>query len=140
MSVETARDDFIQDLLDSGYWKASEISACDYSILDTCNTCAIMVGPGNGTWDIQAYGGDIGGDFELEAEGYIREAEDPREAKKRVWEFIRDFYTAITGGSNLTADPNRMAWPASYDAPKHVTVMFGGHSFIPVNCTVRVQE
>jgi hypothetical protein len=139
MNISAMKDDLRQDLIDSGSFLASEVSACDYGILNSCNTCAVMIAPGESEEALAVFGGDTDSEIELTLEIYLPERMDPTDALARRWQVHSVIPLAVQSGSNLDR-LNRVVRSFRFSCPRNAFAEFGGQVFIPVYCTVTMGE
>ena len=137
MTILAAACAFVDELVESGSFLRTQVSACDYGVL-IGNACAVVVQPTTSTADEYAYG-QIQRTWRLRAECYIRDTGDVVETMSRVWHMHDAIDGAISGGSTLNT-ATRLARATLFDRPPDVFAEFGGNDYIPVFVTVEVQE
>lgn len=138
MTILAAACAFVDEMVESGSFLRTQVSACDYGVL-LGNACAIVVRPGTSTTTEYGFGLQTQRTWRLRAECYIRDTGDVVETMSRVWHMHDAVNGAITGGSTLQT-ATRLARATTFDHSPDVFAEFGGNDFIPVFVTVEVQE
>ena len=137
MTILAAACAFVDELVESGSFLRTQVSACDYGVL-IGNACAVVVQPGVSTVGEYAMG-QLQRTWRLRAECYIRDTGDVVETMSRVWHMHDAIDGAISSGSTLQTR-HRQARATTFDRPADVFAEFGGNDYIPVFVTVEVQE
>lgn len=130
----------IDDLVESGSFSRTEVSACDYGVLNTCSGCAIIVEPTSSPIEPAAYGTSFYG-WGLLIRAFIRDRHTATETKTAVWDMYQAIAGAVANGSNLDNRADRRPQLISLDHPTDVYYTFGqGPDWIPVTGVIRVFE
>jgi len=137
VTIVAAACAFVDEMVESGSFLRTQVSACDYGVL-IGNACAIVVQPGTSTVDEYALG-QLQRTWRMRAECYVRDTGDVVETMARVWHMHDAVDGAISSGSTLQT-PHRMARATTFDRPPDVFAEFGGNDYIPIFVTVEVQE
>jgi len=136
-SIKTCASALIDDLVESGSFLRSQISACDYGVLGSA-TCSIVVQPLTSTTSWATWN-TLDFIWGLRLECYIRDTNNPIEVLTMVWDMHDAILGAIMAGSNLNT-LHRKARPVSFERPPDTFAEYGGHDFVPVYITVAVEE
>jgi hypothetical protein len=137
-SIKTVGALCVDDLVDSGSFLSTQVSACDYGVLDTKAGCAIVVQPQSSTttwatWNTAQF------NWGLRLECFIQDTGNPVQVLTRVWDIQDAVIGAILAGSNLNT-AHRSARPVALDRPADTFVEFAGHDYVPVYVNVLVEE
>ena len=141
MTIKAAASALIDDLVDSGSFLRTQVSACDYGILDTPDAagCAIVLQPSQSNFDLIAYGGVTNDIWGIGAECMVRDTGNAQETLTRVWDIVDAVKTAINSGTcgNTATRTSRVS---SISRPRDVFISFHGNDFLPVYVNIVVQE
>src|SRR3990167_749572 len=89
MSLSDIREGLYYTLHVWGPWLASEISTCDFGILETATTCAIVFMPStDSSFEETGFGTSDSSDtnvWSIEGGLYIKDTGDPRALLNKVW-------------------------------------------------------
>jgi len=139
MTIKAAGNAIINDLVESGSFLRRQVSMNDYGVLDNTSGCAIVLQPGNSTFEVIAYGGVTRDLWGLVAECYVRDTGIVTETLTRTWDIIDAVMGAVSGGSNGNSG-DMTSKVSTITKPRDTFVEFGGNDFIPIYVTIVVQE
>lgn len=130
----------IDDLVASGSFLRTQVSACDYAILETsAATCAIVVQPLTSTARPLAFGTqEYAWGFRLEC--YVKDTGRVPDTLTRVYDIHDAVAAAIMTGACLHNDAGRDARVTSFSRPPDSFVEFNGHDYLPVYISVTVTD
>ena len=137
MTIKAAASALIDDLVDSGSFLRTQVSACDYGVLEG-NACAIVVQPESSTLEEHVYGA-LERVWGLRAECFIRDTGDVQATLTAVWDIHDAVDGAIASGSNLNTATRRARARAFTRAPD-TFVEFQGNDYLPVYVLIEVRE
>lgn len=139
MTILAAASALIDDLVDSGSFHRTQVSACDYGILDTSGAgCVVILQPGQSTFEMIGFGGPTWDMWGIVAECYIRMTGHSVPTLTKVWQ-IHDVIKACVAGSNVNTGA-RMAEVTGMNRPQNTFFEIGGHDFLPVFVNIKVSE
>jgi hypothetical protein len=140
VTIKSAASAIIDDLVDSGSFLRTQVSACDYGVMDTAAAgCAIVLQPSQSAFDLIAYGGVTYDTWGITAECYVRETGNVEQTLTRVWDIIDAVKTAINSGTcGNTA--TRVVQVNSINRPRAVYESLGGNDFLPVFVNIAAKE
>jgi len=137
-TIKSCASALLDDLVDSGSFLRSQVSACDYAVLESGATCAIVVQPLTSTARPLTFGTqEYAWGFRLEC--YVKDTGRVPDTLTRVYDIQDAVAGAIMTGSNLrTAE--RDARVTSFSRPPDSFVEFNGHDYLPVYISVTVTD
>lgn len=105
MSLAAIRNGLYQTFTACGPWDETEISTCDFGILESTSACAIVFMPGttvitpnrNRSAPSRGYLRQWG----IRGRGYIKDTGDPELVLTRVWQFCDDLYNTLVKDDTL---------------------------------------
>lgn len=139
MTIKTAACAIIDDLVDSGSFLRTQVSACDFGLLDAGPTCVVILRPGLSTFESVAYGGVLENTWGLIAQGWIKDTGSVTEDLGRVWDMHDALLGAISGGSNANG-PTLLTRVVSMSHDPNSLFVFGGNGYFLVNATITSRE
>ena len=104
MSLADIRDGLYYTLQVWGPWTANEISTCDFGILETVSSCAIVFMPGGDSSFEEIGMGTTGLDtmkWSIEGGLYIKDTGDPRALLSKVWQGHDDLRNTLANDRML---------------------------------------
>ena len=108
MSLSDIREGLYYTLQVWGPWLASEISTCDFGILETVTACAIVFMPSTDSSDTSTWS--------IEGGLYIKDTGDPRALLDRVWQGHDDLRDTFRKDRRLNgAADNAILMSMSFD-------------------------
>ena len=120
MSLSDIREGLYYTLQVWGPWLASEISTCDFGILETVTACAIVFMPStDSSFDETGFGTSDSSDtstWSIEGGLYIKDTGDPRALLDRVWQGHDDLRDTFRKDRRLNgAADNAILMSMSFD-------------------------
>jgi len=140
VTIKSAASAIIDDLVNSGSFLRTQVSACDYGVMDTAAAgCAIVIQPSQSTFNLIGYGGVTNDVWGITAECYVRETGNAEQTLTRVWDIIDAVKTAVNSGTcgNTTT---RVVQVTNINRPRAVYESLGGNDFLPVFVNITAQE
>ena len=144
MSLAAIRNGLFTTLTTCGPWDDTEVSTCDFGILESTSACAIVFMPGNSTIEpnhvnnapargyLRHWG--IGGI------GYLKDTGDPELVLARVWQFYDDLYNTVRKDDTLNgAAFSSMLTDITFDLTTG-GVEVGGQFFMAVPWRIEAEE
>jgi hypothetical protein len=139
MTAKASASAIIDDLVDSGSFLRTQVSACDYGILDRTTGCAVIVRPSNSSFELVGYGGGRIDTWGFAAEGFIRETGDVVETLTRVLDMQDALLGAISNGSNANCASVSTVVRSMGHNP-NVFFEAGGNAFLMVTAQITSTE
>lgn len=139
MTLVMATCAIIDDLVDSGSFLRTQVSACDYGILDSMPACAITLRPGLSPISYIAYGSVAEITWGLLAQGWIKDTGSVTETLGRIITIHDSLRGAIVGGSiaNCASLTTRVV---SISHSPDIVWNFGGPDYFLVTANVTARE
>jgi hypothetical protein len=139
VSIKTAASAIIDDLVSSGSFHRTQVSACDYGVLDMGGGCAVVVRPGLSTFQRIGYGGGREDTWGLTAEGYVQDTGNVAETLRAVLDMHAALIGAIDYGTDGNTDPLTTRVVSISHNPD-VVYGFGGRDYFRVTANVQSRE
>jgi hypothetical protein len=139
MTMMTAACALIDDLVDSGSFLRTQVSACDYGILDQMPACAVTLRPGLSTFDSEGFGHFFADHWGWSVEGWVQDSGDVEQTLKSIITMHDSLRGAIVAGS-ITNTNTRAAHVTSITHNPQSVWNFGGPDYFLVTATVQVSE
>ena len=140
MTALASASAIIDDLVESGSFLRTQVSACDYGILNKTTGCAVILRPSTATFvPHAAYGGGSIDTWGFIAECYIRHMKDPEVSLKNVIQMYDVIKTAVSSGSNA----NTIILTTKVNSISHNPNVFftaGGADFLLVTANITSME
>jgi hypothetical protein len=99
MTIKTAASAIVDDLVDSGSFLRTQVSACDFGVLDNMSTCAVTVEPNLSTFRYIGYGGVREDSWGFMVTGWVRDMGDVEGTLGRMYDMHDALIGAVNGGS-----------------------------------------
>lgn len=138
MTLRTAVCALVDGLVESGSFLRTQVSACDFGILDTMPASAVTVRPGLSSFTVIGYGGVTEDAWGLLVQGWIRDAGVVTETLTRVIEMHDALKGAISG--SVTNSASLVSRVASISHSPDVVWNFGGPDYFLVTANVIARE
>ena len=110
MSLQTIRDGLVTTIVGQGKWAASQISSCDFGLMDLSASCVILQpGPGTSITPI-ALGTntvrDKAKNWDISGMVFVKDEGNPETLLSRMWIACDDIYDSVNADDTLngTAD------------------------------------
>jgi hypothetical protein len=137
MTLKQAASDVVDYLVDSGSFLRTQISACDYGLLDTAGGCVVIVRPGLSSSHEQiGFGGVFEDTWRFRVTGYIRFDGDVIETMTRVM----DMHDALKAGVVSGSGASIMTRAVSIEHNPDEMLDVGGVYFSTVTANVTARE
>jgi hypothetical protein len=140
VTIKAAASAIIDDLVDSGSFLRTQVSACDYGVLDTSGGCAVVVRPGNSTMEQIGYGGGELNTWGFIVQGYVRDTGNVTEFLGRVYDMHDALREAINTGTNANTAMLTTKVVSTLHSPDTSFVSPGGNDFSLVTANVTARE
>jgi hypothetical protein len=139
MTLKAAASAIIDDLVDSGSFLRTQVSACDYGILDGGPACAVTLRPGLSSFSYIGYGGVSEDTWGVLAQGWVQDTGSVTETLGRVIDMHDALKGAVNGGS-IANTPVLTTRVQSLTHNPDVVWNFGGPDYFLVTANVTVRE
>ena len=139
MTILGAACALVDDIVESGSFLRSQVSACDYGIMEENPACAVTIRPANSTFNYIGYGNVAEQTWGFSVRGWIKSEGDVEGSLADVFHMHDALYTAINGGSNANNSQYTtrvVAFVHNQDSLWN----FGGPDYQLVEATVTVRE
>jgi len=141
MTIKAAASAIIDDLVDSGSFLRTQVSACDYGILDTAGAgCAVVVRPGISTMSYVGFGGVSEDTWGFLAQGFVVETGDVVQTMTRVLEMHDALKGAIVAGSNANNSQYTTRVVSINHNPDATWLSLGGREYLLVTANITTRE
>jgi hypothetical protein len=100
MTVKSAASAIVDDIVDSGSFLRTQVSACDFGVIDTGGACCVVVRPGfSSSHEYIGYGGVSEDSWRFRVMGYIKFSGDVADTMGKVLDMHDALKGAVNGGS-----------------------------------------
>jgi len=140
MTIKAAASAIIDDLVDSGSFLRTQVSACDFGILDGGGGCAVIVRPGISSMNYIGFGGVSEDTWGFLVHGYVNDTGNVVETMTRVLDMHDALKGAINGGSNANNSQYTTRVVSTNHNPDATWVSLGGREFLLVTANVTTRE
>jgi hypothetical protein len=121
MSLSAIRDGLLANLIASGKWDSTEVSACDFGVAEYSASCVVIQpGPNSRFFPVAGLGRSACGSTRIKRKewsiagiGLVKDQGDPRALLGDLWTLSDDLFSAIDADDTL----NGAAWAS------HITLM-----------------
>jgi hypothetical protein len=142
MTLLAATCALVDDIVDSGSFLRTEVSACDFGVLGETAACAVTVRPGVSSFNYIGYGGVTECTWGLTVSGWVEDTGNVTETLANVihmHDALRAAIVAIVGGSRANCASLTTRVTAMSHNPD-VVYNYGGPDFLLVNAMVTARE
>lgn len=142
MSLQDVMSGLFYVLHTWGPFAASEMSTCDFGILETANTCALVFWPGRDTTFEQVTFGASGQDFRhwsIEGAIYVKDTGDPQ----HIFDYVRRAHDDLYNTIRVDRFLNNTAANATLDGMSfdpNIGVEAGGHAWAIISFSLSADE
>jgi len=142
MTILQAASALVDDLVASGSFSRSQVSACDYGVIDTSRAaCAVILQPAQSSFTQIGYGGVSLDDWGITAECFIKVTGNSIETMSKCWHIIDAVKGAVNSGTITNcASLGRSAWATGATKSFGQVFSLHGHDIIPVFINILVRE
>lgn len=139
MTIFTAACALVDTFVESGSFLRTEVSACDYGILDNIETSGIIIRPGVSTFE-SPFGYAAHSSWGFGVEGYVRDEGDVVETMSRALQMHDVLYGALVTGSLANTQTLTTTIKSITHNPLDSWFTPGGTAFLMVTANTEVKE
>ena len=139
MTILAAACRLVDEIVDSGSFARTEVSACDFGIMGLAPTCAITIRPSNSSFSRVGYGGVGEQRWGFSVRGWVKDAGDVKKLLTDVYHMHDAMYSSINGGSIANTDIYT-TWVETIGHNQDNIWNFGGPDYQLVEAHVVVRE
>lgn len=139
MTMLKATCAIVDQFVESGSFLRTEISACDFGILDSGPTSAITVRPSVSSFTRIGYGGLSEDVWGFSVRGWVQDTGNVPKMLADVIHMHDAIKTTIAGGSMVNC-ASLSTWVVSMSHSQDNFWNFGGHDYLIVEATVQSRE
>lgn len=142
MTFLTTASALVDDFVRSGSFLRSQVSACDYGIIDTSKAgCVVVLQPAQTSYLVIGYGGVSLDSMGITAECYIKVTESVIDTLTKVWQIHDSVRGAVMSGCLAGSSyPTLSVEVTGANKPRNQFLGLGGHDVIPVYVEIVVKE
>ena len=105
MTLSNIRTGLVTTIVDFGKWSGTEVSACDFGIMDSSASC-VLLQPGPGTAIVAAtYGTNTVRDkirnWNIDGFVFIKDPGDATALRSNIWTAVDDIYNSVNSDDTL---------------------------------------
>lgn len=139
MTILGAACALFDDIVESGSFLRTQVSACDFGILNDSPTCAVTIRPANSTFNYIGYGGVAEQTWGFSVRGWVKDTADVPKMLEDVYHMHDALYSAINSGSNAN-NQQYTTRVVSFVHNQDNIWNFGSTDYHLVEATVTVRE
>jgi hypothetical protein len=139
VTLKAAASAIIDDLVESGSFLRTQVSACDYGILDTAPASAVTLRPGLSSFSYIGYGGVSEDTWGVLVQGWVKDTGSVTETLGRVIDMHDALKGAVNGGSNAN-NATLTTRVQSFQHDPNTVWNFGGPDYFLVTANVTARE
>lgn len=139
MTLLSATCALIDDICDSGSFLRTQVSACDFGILDTMPACALTVRPGQSSFEYIGYGGVSEDTWGITVEGWVKNLGSVEQTLANVIHMHDALKGAINSGSRANCASLTTRVVSMRHNPNEAFT-FGGPDYLLVTANVTARE
>lgn len=139
MTLLAATCALIDDIVDSGSFLRTQVSACDFGILDSMPACAVTIRPSQSSMEYIGYGSVSDIRWGLNVEGWVKHTGDVEQTLANVIHIHDALRAAIIGGSRANCG-SLTTWVDSMRHNSNEAFTFGGPDYLLVTANVTARE
>ena len=140
MSLAAIRNGLYTHLTTCGPFGRTEISTCDFGILDGLSGSGILFLPGATAIIQETYGNQFVRKWGINGQGFVKDTGDSVGTLSRIWQFHDDLYNTLIKDQSLGSASAQAAYLTGINFNVNNTVHYGGPIFFIVDWTMIVEE
>jgi len=139
MTILAAACKLVDEIVDSGSFNRTEVSACDFGIMGLAPTCAVTIRPSNSSFRRIGYGSVGEQLWGFSVRGWVQDQGNVAELLANVYHMHDALYSSVNGGS-IVNNEQYTTWIETFSHNQDNLWNFGGPDYQLVEAHVVVKE